>query len=292
MIIIFYFSNNIKSDLDLYLVFDTLNPNFKKKIYSYFKKSFDESLDPSLLFAYKSIFKRPDLMFFEYTNSGKVIFGKELNKIKFNKISKFEAFRNIIYRSSYFLEMFEIKNYKLKLKKNIENEKFLYFFSKVVFAAGEVDLIINNQYVANNIERNNIIKNKKNTLSKIHNTMNEFRYKNKIPNDFNINDYTKKAIEIIYDSFENLFSNLISKNKLKNIHANLKSRILNKIIFNILDFKKYKKINLDNRDEFIVLIIKYFKFIKKIKNNQKIKQEDLEEILFYWKNASWFYYKL
>ena len=51
---------------------------------------------------------KPDLMFFEFSNSGKLLYGKNVDRISLDKISRFECFRNIVYRGCFFLSLFDV----------------------------------------------------------------------------------------------------------------------------------------------------------------------------------------
>ena len=82
------------------------NTDFVKKK---FDETFDKKLDCSLLIASKRVFNTPDLMLYEFSNSGKVFYGK-IKKVSIEKISDFEGFRNILYREREFLKSLTVKD--------------------------------------------------------------------------------------------------------------------------------------------------------------------------------------
>jgi len=287
----FYFSNSSKSDFDFYFITNFINPFLASKISNLVKNIFNKDLDCSALIVFKWIFKKPDLMFFEYSNSWMQLYWEKIKAIPLDKISKFESFRNIIYRSCFFLNLFKFKDSKLVLKEK-DKEKYLYYYSKVIFAIWEVKLILKNKYIADNFKRNEIIKDIDASLFEEHNKMHLFRYENIIPNDFDFKTYTTKAIELLNNIYNELFNNLISKDDLKTIHPNLLSRIVNKVLF-IKNYKsKYNKFEINFEEDFIVLILKHFDLIEKLNNKKTVTNKELETVLNYWRTASWFYYMI
>lgn len=292
----FNYKNKIKSDIDFYVITNFINPFFESKFKKEISIIFGNEYDASLLIASPTIFKKPDLMFFEYTNSGKVLYGEKLKPISIKKISKFESFRNIIYRGCFFLSLFGVKNNKLKL---IEKDKikFLYYYSKVIFGIGEVFLILNKTYVANNYKRNELIKKNKfakllNEFIKEHNNMQRFRINNKIPLDFNFNTYTKKAFYYIEKCYEIMFIEMFNNdlNKFKKIKSSGISLFSSRFFFTLNNFKEYKKVAISINEPFIDLNIKFYNLSKKYNYNKKIYSTELKDILRYWKTAPWVYY--
>lgn len=285
----FYFNSKVMSDIDFYVISTRISPPSERYLRKTFRKTFKDMKLCSLLIASPTIFKRPDLMFFEYTNTGKVLYGRRLKPISINKISRFECFRNIAYRGCYFLNY-----YKEKKKDTV---KFLYYYSKIIFAVGEILLILTKQYKANNFERNNLIKKNKPAKKlkgfiKEHQKMHDFRYNNKIPKGFLFSKYNNKALIYLkqgYDIISNeLFNQRFVKAKeFKRIHPNILSSIVNKFFFTLNYYQNTKKVRIHLiREPFIELNILFYKAITTLDN------KDIREALNYWKSAGWFYYKL
>jgi len=296
----FYITQKIRSDTDFYLISNSINFKKTKKIKTIFKEYFPKELDCSLLYATPSILKKPDLMFFEYSNSGIFLFGKKIKPIKLNKISKFESYRNILYRSCYFFDKLEIIENNIKIKKNIKIKEFYYSYSKVIFAIGEVILLLENKYVASNIKRNNLIKNsnianKINNLKNEHQIMHKFRYENLIISSKEIKNKIKTAFKMINLTYKLLLNELFNGNveNFKKIHPNFLSSTFGRSSFFIKYVLKYKQIPKKIfLEPFIVFSIKSNNFTNKVNNHKKITQLELNEILIYWRLAPWFYYHI
>jgi len=291
------------SDVDFYMITKRINPFFEWKIKKKFFECFRDckGREVSLLIASPTIFKKPDLMFFEYTNSGKVLFGEKIKPIPIERISRFEAFRNIIYRSCFFLEQFEVKNGKLQLKKNIKKELFLYNYSKVIQCVEEVCLLLTREYVADNFKRSMLIK--RNVFAKQipnfikeHQKIHLFKYENLIPKDFSKETYTRKAFFYLQRVYEILFKELFDcKNldckKFNKIKAPFPSCIGTRLFFTLNWLKQTKQIKIHLFSEpFVCLTKKFIQFVIDFNSGKSLERELLEEILNYWKCAGWFYY--
>ncbi|MHA1696266.1 MAG: hypothetical protein ACTSUG_13435, partial [Candidatus Helarchaeota archaeon] len=250
--------------------------------------------DESLHYISPSIFKRPDLMYFEYCNSGKVLYGKKLESQTIKNISRLESLRNIIFREAHFLKLFNIKNKKLLLK-NVKKEELIYNYSKIIFSIGEICLILDKSYVADNFQRNKLLKNNKYAKNikgfiQEHEKMHEFRYFNhykKKEKEY----YIENAFRLIEKTYNIIFSELKIK-KLKTIKTNGLRYVWNQLFFTINYFKKTKKIKILFIEPFIKLTLLNLELIKKINQKQEIKHDLLKEIMIYWKIAPWFYYKI
>jgi len=289
----FYINNKVKSDFDFYLVSNKFNICLEKKIKNIFYDIFKDENNYSLHYISPSIFKKPDLMFFEYTNSGKVLYGKKLKKTDINKISRLEVLRNIIFRETHFLKLFKLKNNKLILNENVKKEEILYGYSKIIFSIGEVCLILDKTYSADNIKRNNLIKNNKyaqkiSGFIKEHEKMQEFRYKNKIELDKN---YLNKSF-IFLDKIYNIIFNELKIKNIRKIKTSGLRYIWNQLFFTLNYYKQTKKIKILFIEPFIKVTLLNYELIKKINNNEEIDKKLYNEILIYWKIAPWFYYKI
>lgn len=297
----FWYNYEVRSDVDFYVLTSKINPKYDKYLKKSFNKIFESELDCGILIWNKNrSYKRPDLMFYEYISNWKFFYWDKPFKISFDKISKFEVFRNLIYRSHFFLRLFVLKDWKLVLK-DIKDEMFLYYYSKIIFSIEEVILILNWKYIADNFKRKvyiqkSVLPNKLwNEFLKNHNEIFYFRYKNKIPNDFDKDVYIKiifNFLNIVYDYiFLYFFNSDISKILL--IHPNYLSMFSTRIFYSIRYWNLYKKIRLSFFSEsFIVLTLNYYHLIKDINLNKNIKKEQFTKVLELCKVAPWFYYKI
>ncbi|USN58511.1 MAG: hypothetical protein H6767_09830 [Candidatus Peribacteria bacterium] len=268
-----------------------INPFLEKKLRSKFKYLFPKRLNCSVLITYKSIFQKPDLIFFEYSNSGQQLYGEKIAPISLGKVSRFECFRNILYRSCFFLDLFTIEKNRLLLKEQ-NTEDFLYAYSKIIFAIGEVKLLLAGAYTADNFKRNENLKNIDAVFSKEHDALHQFRYYQAIPEDFTLSVYQERAIEYLAQIYNELFSHLISKTKLKEIHPNITTRIINKLLFLKSYWQKYHILEYNSEEDFIVFILKHAELIKKLREKKSVTQEELLTVLRYWRTAGWFYFPL
>lgn len=283
----FYFDEKNRSDIDFYVITNYIDVKEEKLLKNKFEECFNKKLDCSLLIASNRVLKKPDLMLYEFSNSGKILYGK-IKKLNINELSKFEGFRNIIYRGKHFLNLLSLKEGKLVYASS-DKTKFLYNYSKVIFAAGEIELMLNKKYVANNFERNKLIK--KSKLAKEHKEMFDFRYKKIIPKGFNYEKYIIKAFEIINYSYNKLFEE-IPEEEFKKINPEAITAIVNRLIF-IKDYLfKYKRMNIQIKDPFINLSIMFYNLSKKIVNKEKISEKEFNKIIKYSETAGWFYYKI
>jgi len=297
----FYLNNNVKSDIDFYAVTEFINPFLQTKLLKEFYKIFDKN-NASLLIASPTIFAKPDLMFFEFCSTGEVLYGKKLKPLSINKISLFEVFRNIIYRSCFMFSLFKIdRNNKIVFNKKILNKDiFLYYYSKVIFGLGECFLLLNRTYVADNFTRNELIKNNKFAISisefiEEHQKMHDFRYalKKGLHNKLNEFEYIDKAFNFIKQSYDIISKELFGCKQISNckqfrkIKAKKLSFISTRVFFILDYFKAYRKIKINLIEEpFVKLNLILYDFVSKKKNNEKARKKIFE----YWKTAGWFYH--
>lgn len=298
----FYITKEIRSDIDLYLVTNYISLKKSKQIQELFNSIFENELDVSLLFFSPNSFKKPDLMMFELTNSWVCLYWKKLEAIDFKNISKFESVRNLVYRWFYFLDNFEVINNKLILKNDISKEKFLYWFSKVVFALWEVWLILDWSYTASNFNRAKNVNNCKllkniDWFLNLHNLMHNFRFENK-DIDFKYEEYSQIWFNFLLEWYKLIFKELFNSDSFnsknfKYIKATWISFFSNRILYFINMFLNYKIIKIYLlKEPFIDFVLDYISFLEKMINWKKIYKEEFELLKINWKTSPWIYYKI
>ena len=144
-------------DIDFYFISKAINPIKEGKI----RKLFEEivrvkGIETSLLSASPTIYKRPDLMFYEFIHSNGFVYGKpRISKrdLPIKRIPRWEGVRLLTYRINPFINSFRIR-------KDIEitTNKPDYYYSKIVQGIGEAFLILTNKYSADNFKRLNAMK--------------------------------------------------------------------------------------------------------------------------------------
>ena len=293
----FWINENNRSDIDFYLVSSHFSISKTNRIKSIFYSIFPKEEDFSIHYASPTIFKRPDLMFFEYTNSGYIIIWKKLKKLNIVKVPRFECFKNIIFRGGFFFEMFELTNWKLKIKDYISNEEFLYWYSKIIFSIWEIILILQNIYKADNFKRNKLLLKLDEVEKKIlnrHNEMHNFRYHNEVDNNFDIETYTKEAFHFIEEWYLMLFNNLYNWDitRFKRSSTIWIRYLFNRLVFSYRYYKITWKIHISINEPFIDLSLLTYDLVKKINNSEVISSKLFNDFFIYWKNAPFFYYKI
>ena len=130
----------IGSDVDFVVL--VTKPFLERKLRLVFDKVFKNCLvESSLMIPSQSIFKVPDLFFFEFVNSGKYLYGDLDYKLPIEKISKWEALGLLANKTYPFLNSFKIKN-------GINpNEKFYYTCSRTILACMSAITLIERSYV-------------------------------------------------------------------------------------------------------------------------------------------------
>lgn len=259
-----YVSEYVRSDVDFFVVTSSINPLKERKLRRLFEQCFDKEC--SLLVYSPTIFKRPDLMFFEATR-GKHLGGERLSPVPIQRISKFEGFRNLIYRGAFFLEADS---------RGASAEELAYAYSKVVFAAGEVCLLLEGDYCAGLKERNRRVK--KSPLArelgivKEHEKMQNFRETGKVPSVD-----TSAAYGILRKSMDLMIERIADGDirNLSRLHPNWASSLVNKVLF----FFRTGKVHLV-KEPFIRSIENFYSCVNG--------HGDLQDVLLYWKNAPWF----
>ncbi len=142
------------SDCDLAIVTKIRSMRMQKKLESVIRKAFRGSgIEPGALFFSPSIYRKPDLMFCEYADTGKVLYGR---KIELDyEIPIWEAAKILVSRSGAFLDSISFDN-GIKFKEN-----FPYSFSKAIFGISEASLIIDGNYGFTISKRRRLLKNSK-----------------------------------------------------------------------------------------------------------------------------------
>lgn len=296
----FYFDDKIRSDIDFFVLTCFINPAFERRLLNKFESVFGRNSDYSCLVGSPNSLKRPELFFFEFTNSGLVLYGEKLKPVSIARVSRFEGFRNIVYRGCFFLGLFDVVDGRLVLKKDIGKEEFLYYYSKVIFAIGEIFLLLDRTYVANNFERERQVKNSRfgqiiDGFALEHEKMHKFRYECEIPKDFDYEVYVNRAFLCIEKTYEILFDELFGGDlrKFRKVHPNFLTMITNRIFFTWRYFKLYKKIRFELLTEgFVRLNLLNYELIKKVNSGRSVSEKEIVEILQLWRCAGWFYYFL
>lgn len=299
----FYINNKVRSDIDIYVMTSRISFSNAKKLNKLFKSIFDEKLDVSLLYFSPNSWKKPDLMMYELTNSGKLLYWDKMEEITLSQISKLETIRNLAYRWFYFLENFENNQWKLVIKDKVSDFQFLYGFSKIVFSLWEVCLLLSGRYSASNFQREKNIKNnfyasQIDWFLDLHYKMHNFRYNQEVPKDFDRNAYIKigfKYIQLWYDLIlSELFdSNTIFVDKFNNLRSQWISFFANRILYFLINIITYRRIKLNIlKEPFIDFIQNYYILIQKVNKWEKLGDVELKYLQIDWKTAPWFYYKL
>ena len=131
------------SDIDFYCITSKLSPLKSIWIRNKFVKLFNNlPVDVELLIFSPKIYKKPDLMYFEFSSSGKVLYGKLRKKAKISQIPKWESMQILTYRGGPFLNAHS--------NRNIDYE-----YSKLILGIGEALLLISGEYIADNHKRSN-----------------------------------------------------------------------------------------------------------------------------------------
>lgn len=297
----FWYDDRLRSDVDFFAITSKISPSLNTYMKNKFQKVFETELDCALMIANEiHAYRKPDLMFFEYISSGNFLYGKEPQVLPFIEVSKFEVFRNIIYRSTSLLKMVHVRNGKISFKE-MDTEKFLYHFSKIIFMVEEIILILKWTYVADNLVRSNLIKEWEEEkffgekYKNIHDAMTKFRYENKIPEDFHMQEYLEYSFEILEKSYAYVLQELFEGDifALENVHPNISSIISTRVFYILRYWESFWKIRMQTLVEpFVKLSIEYYAFLQDIQNEKELQESKLQEILELSAAAPWFYYKI
>ena len=243
----FYGTNIVGSDIDFGIVTKYISPLKEKEIKRGISKIFSGSkIEPGYIFFSPTILKKPDLMFYEFVNSGRVLYGNLNFAYKADKIPLWEAVRLMTLRAGGpFLKEFEIYRGDVKTSK-----KFGYALSRAILGCGEALLIAERKYRPSMKEREKQIR--KNMLAKkiprfyvyYEDAMNYRRGLDSFGKDSKRN--VREASIIILDTWkailDKMFRGEYKKNKaaLKRISAPFPTILTTRIFYAIKCLKKGK----------------------------------------------------
>ncbi|MFH1212429.1 MAG: hypothetical protein V1659_05905 [Candidatus Woesearchaeota archaeon] len=135
------------SDIDFCCITKYLNPFHERHLNKKFKECFAESkIEASILIFGPSIFKKPDLMFFEFVNSGKILYGSIKRKLSIADIPKWEGIRVLCLKGNPFI-----------VYQKSPSKEFDYYYTKLLFGIGEALLLLDSEYVTDDFERYNLV---------------------------------------------------------------------------------------------------------------------------------------
>ncbi|BDU51111.1 hypothetical protein [Haliovirga abyssi] len=278
------------SDIDFYAITNFISSKYEKILRNIFNNIFiNLDIECSLLLVAPSIYYRPDLMFFEFNNSGIVYLGEKQNKLSLDKIPNWEIFRLLTFRSNPFFSTFSLSNNKLIIK---DIEKFYYYYSKLILGISEAFLILKNKYSADNFERQKDIKSLEISLQ-LKNEIEKaflFRYKN-----YNYTETPEKLFENAITFLKIVWDKLIIEyfktdkktalNKLKKINAPFPAILYTRLFFMINYYKYNNKIIFSIREPFIDEIFSTLEFLENPSENIR------KKLVLYWKIAPRFWKK-
>lgn len=257
-----------KSDIDFYCILKHINPfveyGLKKLFYKTIKK--DDIAAELLVFA-PSVLKKPDLMFFEFVTSGKVLLGRLPWTGTIEDIPKWEGVRLLCLKGDPFIANLDKKKEVLEI-----------YFAKMVQGIGEALLVLDNKYVADNFERKKrVMKNRyAQALSNfilLYKEAFDFRYKNK-SFSFEEKKLKKKGIQLlkqVWDLYLTVYFDADKKIALKKLKQVKPSSVLNQIAnrfffsFNYLRFPHLlpkKNVRFTLQEPFIREIFLIQRFLK------------------------------
>jgi hypothetical protein len=246
-----------KSDVDFCCITNTLNPlkerYLLKKFYECFK---DIKYDISLLTFAPSIFKRKDLMFFEFATSGNFLYGKVNRDVKIRDIPKWEGIRLLTFKGDPFLA-------------HIGTDKEEYYFSKLVLGIGESFLLLDNTYVADDFKRKDLVLKNKYALkvsgfTELYKKAFDYRYSGK---NLGVNNLTKEGLKLWRTAWKIYLENYFNCSykdalkKLRMVKPSFTQRIGTRIFYTLNYWKYFKKIRFCFKEPFIqevLMIQKYF----------------------------------
>ena len=149
------------SDIDFYVITKSLNLKKEKKLRTIFNNVFKErEIEVSLLTASPTIYKKPDLMFYEFIHSEGFLWGRpriSKDELTIKMIPKWEGVRLLTFRIDPFLNTIKIRQKGIEIKTNKPD----YYYSKVIQGVGEAFLLLEDKYKADNFERLKLIRKSK-----------------------------------------------------------------------------------------------------------------------------------
>jgi len=265
------------SDLDFYCITNYLNPLHEKKLKKSFFETFgDFGIEVSLLTFAPSIFKKPDLMYFEFVTSGKVYYGKFDKKISFDKIPLWEGVRLLSFKGDPFLASFD-------------TGEFHYYYSKLLLGIGEAFLVLDRTYVADNFKRHDLVLKNKYCLG-IEGFMEEYQK----AHDFRYNGYVfkgelkKKGLLFLKKAWQVYLKEYLGDNYLVRLRKikplTLKERVGTKVFYTINYWKMFKEFRVFLKEPFIQEILMLQKYL--INFDERLR----EEIVKSWKASPRFWW--
>ncbi len=204
--IFFLKSRTIGSDIDLAIVTNFLSPKRQRELEKRIKHGFSGiGAEAGPLFFAPSITNKPDLLFCEYANSGKVLFGERISCK--GKIPVWEAAKILTSRCGGFFDSIRFDGGPKK------TEKFSYAWAKSALAAAEALLILEGRYEFSVRERLRKLETSKYTkevpeLFRFCQQAYLCRYSGKLPKRKNI---IQETAEMLSDVFEKTAGALAKK---------------------------------------------------------------------------------
>ena len=300
----FYKNTHVRSDIDFFLITKKISFSKKKTLHTHFKTIFSWQ-DASLLFFWPSIEKKPDLMRFELTNNGQFLYGEPMKPLSLDSISRWEWLRNLVYRGCYFLRLLDKNdtNSLSLIRKDLlstehQEQQYIYAFSKVVFALGEVILLLERTYTASNIQRNQNVQQSPIAqhipwFCTLHQDMHGWRYHNK--KMIASWDMIKQAIHLLYTWYTLLYKELFHQDiqSAFTLPQSLQSTWIgwyaNRILFSFSYYVRYNTIRFHRKEPFVILIEMMVQFLYEANYHKKYNMPLLWKILKYRATASRFY---
>ena len=291
------------SDIDFYTITKSINPLKEAKLRRIFEEIFHSNIvETSLLTASPTIYKKPDLMFYEFIHSGGFLLGRpkiSKNELNIEKIPRWEGVRLLTYRIDPFINTFRVAKRGIEIK----TDKPDYYYSKVIQGIGEAFLLLEDEYKADNFERLKAIRKSKYAkqlgIIKEFEKAQEYRYKGK-PIGRNSRllynraiSISRKALVLYLQEYLKVESIEEIKKELRKIHPSLVTLISTRLFF-IRDYYKTKKrvklpLKIEPMIEELIWLIDLLQFLDKEKYGAKV-EELRRNIVLYWKIAPRFWY--
>lgn len=143
------------SDVDFYCITTRLDPRFEKRLRTLFDSIFhDAPVESWLLVFAPSIWKKPDLMLYEFTNTGKVLLGDVKKQLPLRSVPRWEAIRLLSQKACPFLS----KPVDSHFLHQFIHEDEDYYFSKLITGIGEALLLLSGTYQPSTDARAALIK--------------------------------------------------------------------------------------------------------------------------------------
>ncbi len=273
------------SDIDFYCITSQLSPLksilLRNKFVNLFK---DLPIEVELLIFSPNIYKKPDLMYYEFTSSGKILYGRIRKKPKLSQIPKWEAIQLLTYRGGPFFNAYS--------NRNIEYE-----YSKLILGIGEAILLMEEDYIADNHKRFSkilISKSAKKLIGFIpeYRKAYNFRYKSKSFNTSKSNLYSKGNLilkeawkQILKSYFNKSYSDAIQE--LTKIKPTLPIHFGNLFFYTFNNLRFNKKLRVTFRNPYIQEILLTQKYLSNPKKYSRLRSK----ICVSWKAAPRFWKK-